>query len=156
MITTVAYTSLGSTVAIAMADGTVWADDAKLPPDTDLRRRLASWIAAGGTIAPFVPNDDPSPVPPPITRRQCAAQLFAEGTISGPEAVAMTATATPPRAIEAVLAAMPEPSQTFARIDFAAGTYERDNSTFAAVLSALMPTSIPSDVDAFFSAAAAR
>lgn len=103
-----------------------------------------------------LPGAAPSPVPTAITRRQCAAQLFADGTISGPEAVAMTATATPPLAIEAVLALMPEPSQTFVRIDFAAGSYERDNTSFAAVLAALMPTSTASDVDAFFRAAAAR
>lgn len=53
MISSVAFTSPGSAVAITMVDGTVWHDDAALPPDTALRRDLAEWTASGGAITPY-------------------------------------------------------------------------------------------------------
>ena len=59
MIQTVAYTSTGTSIVITMADGSVWRDDASLPPDTDLRRQLADWLAAGGEISAYI-----EPVPP--------------------------------------------------------------------------------------------
>lgn len=64
-ITSVAYTSTGTAVAIADDDGTTWHDDAGLPADTDLRRALADWIAQGGVIAPYAP--------PPVTRADLVA-----------------------------------------------------------------------------------
>jgi hypothetical protein len=156
MITTVTRTSLGSTVAITMADGTVWFDDADLPPDTDLRRQLASWIAAGGTIVPFVPIADVVPVPSSISRRQCAEQMYVEQMISVDEAVAMAGAGTPPAAIAAIIDALPEADRGIALIRFAAGTYERDNALLVSIVSALQPGATGTDVDAFFTAAAAR
>jgi len=60
MIAFARYTSAGTTVAITMQDGTEWHTDAALPPDTEIRRTLAEWVAEGGVIAPFVPV--PAPV----------------------------------------------------------------------------------------------
>jgi len=59
MIRSVSYVAQGSLVAIEMTDGVVWYDDAALPPDTEMRRRLAEWRAAGNTITPFT---EPSPI----------------------------------------------------------------------------------------------
>lgn len=58
MIQSVTYTGAGTLVSIVTRDGTVWLDDASLPPDTELRQALAGWIAAGGEIAP-APGADP-------------------------------------------------------------------------------------------------
>lgn len=105
-----------------------------------------------GPIGAFVVPAPPVPVA--ISRRQCAAEMFSRGLITGPEAVAMTTTATPPALVEAMLAALPEPEQTFARIDFGAANYLRENP----LLNALMIGTGASlaDIDAFFIAAAAR
>lgn len=54
MITNVAYTSIGTTVAITNDDGAIWHDDATRPADTALRVELAAFLAAGGVIAPYV------------------------------------------------------------------------------------------------------
>lgn len=96
----------------------------------------------------------PAPVPASITRRQCALEMLARDLIAGPEAVAMVATATPPALVEALITAMPEPDATLARVDFAAGTYERDTPLLTALMTAQGATS--ADIDAFFRAAAAR
>lgn len=61
MIASVRYTDASSAVAITMQDGAEWHTDAALPPDTEIRRALADWLAAGGKIAPFAP-----PLPDPI------------------------------------------------------------------------------------------
>ena len=58
MIETVRYTSSGSSIVITMTDGTVWHDDASLPPDTDIRRQLAEWLADGNVISPFASTLD--------------------------------------------------------------------------------------------------
>ena len=56
MITSVAYTqpTPSQAVAITMQDGTVWSTDASLPADTEVRRMLADWLAAGGKIAAYI------------------------------------------------------------------------------------------------------
>ncbi len=156
MIDTVAYTSLGSTVSVTMADGTVWSDDVSLPPDTEIRRQLSEWISDGGQIAPFAPVADPDPVPTSISRRQCAEELFVEGMISIDEAIGMAGAGTPPAAIAAIIDALPEAERGLARIRFAAGTYERSNALLVAIVSALQPGATGTAVDAFFRAAAAR
>lgn len=86
-----------------------------------------------------------------ITRRQCARALFAHGMITSAEAVAMAAWAEPPAMIEAIFAAMPEPDQTNARIDFAANTHARSNPILNSVMAASGST--PEQIDAFFIAA---
>lgn len=155
MISSVSYTSTETAISITLADGSVWHDDASLPADTALRRELAEWLATGGVIEPYVaPPAGIAPPPNTISRRQCAAELFAEGTISAEEAIAMTATATPPAAVEAVLATIPEPDQTFARLEFAAANYDRTNALVGAVMTALGKSD--EDRDAFFRASATR
>ena len=96
----------------------------------------------------------PDPVPPSITRRQCAAELFARDLITGPEAVAMAATAAPPALVETVFSALSEPSQTLARIDFAAASYERGNPLLTQIMTA--SGADEAALDAFFVAAAGR
>lgn len=110
-----------------------------------------AWRWDGGALICVTP---PAPIVDEISRRQCAAQLFAESIITGPEAIAMTATGTPPAVVEAVLAAIPEPDQTFARLEFAASTYDRTNALVGAVMTALGKDAEARD--AFFQAAAVR
>ena len=43
--------------------------------------------------------------------------MFARGLVTGPEAIGMSTTAAPPAMVEAMLSALNEPEQTFARID---------------------------------------
>lgn len=112
-------------------------------------RALAGEFGAiGNYIAP------PPIVPASISRRQCAAEMFSLGLISGTEAVAMTTTATPPAFVEAALSAMPDPDQTFARIDFGAATYMRSNPFLVSLMESTGATA--TDIDGFFIAAAAR
>lgn len=73
-------------------------------------------------------------VPESITRRQCALQLLAMGTITSQEALDMTKTASIPAAIAAIFDAQvtdgawtPE-QKILAEIDFAAIGYYRINS----------------------------
>lgn len=95
----------------------------------------------------------PTPVAPEsITRRQCARHLFAMRMITSSEAVAMSARAEPPAMIEAIFAAMAEPDQTNARIDFASELYERANPLLNGVMAAAGST--PTEIDGFFSTAA--
>lgn len=90
----------------------------------------------------------PKPVPPQITRRQCARQLYAIGMITGPEAVAMTRNGTPPAMVQTYLAALPEAARYVAEMDFAADTYLRNNPLLAALMAANDKTD--AEVDQFF------
>jgi hypothetical protein len=56
MIASVIYTNPAPSQAIliTMQDGTEWTTDASLPPDTEIRRMLAEWLADGGQIAAYV------------------------------------------------------------------------------------------------------
>jgi hypothetical protein len=94
------------------------------------------------------------PVPQTITRRQCARELFIREMITGPEMVAMTATATPPAMIETVFTAMPQVDQWVARADFAAATYERSNPLLVGIMTASGSTA--ADIDQFFIEAATQ
>ncbi len=87
-------------------------------------------------------------VPEKITRRQCSKQLFAMSMITSAEAVAMAAWAEPPTMIETVLASLPEPDQTNARIDFASDLYERINPLLTGIMTAAGSTS--EEIDTFF------
>lgn len=59
MIQSVAYTPYGDgSIAITMVDGTIWHDDASLPADTEIRRKLADWLLAGNQIEPFASSLD--------------------------------------------------------------------------------------------------
>lgn len=128
------------------------------PDDVEAHGRDLYARAVAGDFGPIGTYEPPAPPPPvvpaEISRRQCAAEMFARGLISGSEAVAMTTTATPPGLVEAMLAALPDPEQTFARIDFGAANYARENP----LLNALMigTGASQADIDTFFIAAAAR
>ena len=89
----------------------------------------ALWASASARpdIAPFVPEQEPDPVPedpraaiPPLTRRQVFIALHRLGLITATEALAAAATGTVPTALEPTFAALPEPEQTDARVTFAA------------------------------------
>ena len=54
-----------------------------------------------------------------LTRRQVIIGMVLEGLISQAEGIAMSTAKTPPAAVETMLAAMPEPQQTVARITLA-------------------------------------
>lgn len=94
------------------------------------------------------------PVPQVISRRQCAAEMFARSLISSSEAIAMSTTGTPPAMVETMLAALPEPEQTYARIDFGAPNYDRANPLLVALMSG---TGADTEaIDQFFRDAASR
>jgi hypothetical protein len=157
MIDTVAYTSLGSTVAITMTDGTVWTDDAKLPPDTDLRRRLASWVASGGTIAPAPTPVEP--VPASITDRQFALEARDRGFVTQAEAVAFVTVGTLPAALAAVVAALPSAAERDDAVIAIAGATAFDRThPLTLVIGEAVRGAVPLDVflDDFFRAAGAR
>jgi hypothetical protein len=93
--------------------------------------------------------EEPAPsVPQTITRRQCALQLRAMGTITLAEAKAMTKSAEVPAAVAQVFAGMTEEQRDLAEIDFAAGNYYRDNPLLA------MMGLTPEQLNQFFIAAA--
>ena len=56
MITSAIYTQPAPSedILITMQDGSEWSTDASLPADTEVRRYLADWLAAGGQIAAYV------------------------------------------------------------------------------------------------------
>lgn len=127
-------------------------DPVACPPD--LWQQALALVATSGE--PPLEPPPPPPAPPPIpkiTRRQCARALFAMNMITSAEAIAMSAWAEPPTEIERVFAAMPEPAQTNARIDFASELYERSNPLLVSVMEAAGST--PAEIDDFFRAAAA-
>lgn len=92
-------------------------------------------------------------VPESITRRQCAMMMFSQQMITGPEAIAMTQTGTPPASVQAYLDTLAEPERTFATMDFAAANYFRSNALLLALMTANNMTE--QQVDEFFIAAAA-
>lgn len=132
MITSVTYTSPETAVAITMDDGTVWQCDASLPADTDIRRQLAEWIAAGGVIAPYVAPMPPVPVS--VTAFQAKAALLNAGLLDKAQA--------------AVSAAAPIVQLAWAT----AQSYERSSPTVAALAAALGLSD--AQVDDLFRAAA--
>jgi hypothetical protein len=87
-------------------------------------------------------------IPASITRRQCALQLRAMGTITTAEAKAMTRSAEVPAAVAQVFAGMTTEQQDLAEIDFAAVNYYRDNPLLA------MMGLTEAELDQFFIAAA--
>ena len=101
---------------------------------------------------PPAPPSPPPPVPGAITRRQCARQLLVMSLISADEALAMAATATPPRAVAALISALPVADQVIAKIDFAADSYARGNPLITGLMRAATKTE--ADIDEFFRAAA--
>lgn len=122
--------------------------------------KVAVWGGSSWSLITAPPPNAPPPETPEeltprvINRRQCAAEMFSRALITGPEAVAMTATATPPAMVEAMIAALSEPAQTMARIDFAATSYERSNALLIALMTGTGADA--DDIDDFFRAAAAR
>lgn len=123
------------------------------PNDLEAYGRDLFFRSVAGEFGPIATyNAPPAPVPATISRRQCAAEMLRRGMITGGEAIAMTATATPPKMVETVFAAMPEPAQTMARIDFAAAAYERPNSLLVSLMEGTGATM--ADIDEFFRSAA--
>ncbi len=96
----------------------------------------------------------PTPVPPEITRRQCAIELHARSLITDQEAVAMVAAGTPPAIIASFIAQMPADQRLLAQINFATDRYERANALVGSLLAAQGATD--AEVDNFFRSAAAR
>ena len=94
----------------------------------------------------------PAPVPPSITRRQCAKQMLAMGLISGAEALDMTRSGTPPGMVMDMVGQMPVEEQVPAQIDFAADTYQRSNPLLTSMMQATGASE--TDIDNFFRAAA--
>ncbi len=131
------YTTTGTDVGITMQDGTVWTTDAELPADTEIRRALAEWIAAGGVIAPYAPPAAPIV---PITRRQLRLWLVRNGVTT--------------LQVETVIAAIqPDQAREEAWVEWQdASSYERTNPLVVQVGRALGLTD--AQMDAAFREAA--
>lgn len=156
MISSVYYTtSDGSAVAIVMADGAVWSDDASLPADTEIRRALADWIAAGGVIAPYEPPPPPPPVLADISDRQFFQALAspAYGIITMAEALAAVRTGVLPPALAAIVAAIDDEQDRFAAEMMLSGatTFQRHHPLVEAVAAAMSPPWTALQVNAFWS-----
>lgn len=117
-----------------------------LDPYSDV---LAQWEAK--RVEADTPYTGPPPVPPVITRRQCARQLFAMGLITGDEAVSMTQTGTPPAMVQQYIDTLPTNDRYLALMDFAADSYYRDNALLAQL--ATINNMSSDDLDQFFRAA---
>ncbi len=89
-----------------------------------------------------------------LTRRQVIIGMALEGLISHAEGVALAATGVAPPAVEAMLAAMPEPNQTAARITLASFTVAYRNDPMVALFQAAGGMT-DEQMDAFFTGYAA-
>lgn len=91
MILSVTYASPtpSQAVVITMQDGKEWTTDASLPPDTEIRRALADWLAAGNTIAPYVAPT--APVPASVSPLQARRALRQFGLLATVEAAVVAA-----------------------------------------------------------------
>ena len=106
----------------------------------------------------------PSPVPQEISRPQGAREMFMRSMIELPEMLAMSLVGTPPAMVEALLASLPEPQQSFARADFGRYTWRRDNVLLCTFMTqAILATTpgateeqISAAIDDFFRAAFAH
>lgn len=88
----------------------------------------------------FAPAPDPgagdSPPPASISDRQFAQQLAVLGTISEAEALAWAARGELPDALEAAIAALPEPDRFAARMLMSSATFYERSHPLVATLSA--------------------
>jgi len=89
---------VGTSVAVTDAAGIVWTTDLDLPPDTELRRALAEWLAAGNTPEPFVPAP---PALPPLSPRQFWLALDRLGITEAAVTAAVAAIPSPAARAEA-------------------------------------------------------
>lgn len=158
MIRSVGYTSATSaSVAITMDDGSIWYDDASLPADTEIRRRLAAWRAApGNVIAAYVAPDPPPP--PIITRRQFAAEARNRGIITQAEALSFVARGEIPAALQAAVDTLAAgPSHDDAMLSLAgAAEFHIDHPLTAMIGAAFAGAMPPAEfIAGFFRAAAA-
>lgn len=87
------------------------------------------WELRDGAWAPPLP-----PVPPAISRRQCAKRMAQMGIITPAEALAMTRYGEPPAFVAAMIAG--QPNADLILMDFAADTYERANPLLNQMMSA--------------------
>lgn len=130
----------------------------------------AQLIAAQETGKEIVPDRDGVPVladpPPPdiaavralmtLTRQQLLTGLMLDGLIAPSEALAAARDGEVPAAVETIMAAMPEPQQTAARIKFASFTVaHRTDAMVALFAAAATPPLSDTDVDDFFTRHAA-
>jgi hypothetical protein len=156
MISSVSYTAAApsTAVAITMSDGTVWHTDASLPRDTEIRRALADWLAAGGVIEPYVAPPAPPPVLGPISDRQFfqALALPPYEIITTAEALAAVKTGALPAALAAIVAAIPDATARFnAEMILSGATqFERAHPMVAAIAGAMSPPWGEADIDEFW------
>lgn len=125
----------------------------------------AALIAAQAAGKVIVPGTDGVPVladpPPPdlamlrgrmqLTRQQLISGMLIDGLITPAEAVAAATARTLPAAVEAVVAAMPEPQQSLARIKWADFTVaDRLDPMVALFAAAASPPLTETQIDDFF------
>lgn len=117
-------------VIVAGVDGVPQAVDPAPPSAADLRAQMV------------------------LTRRQVIIGMALEGLITHAEGVALAATGVAPPAVESMLAAMPEPNQTAARITLASFTVAYRNDPMVALFQAAGGMT-DEQMDAFFTGCAA-
>jgi hypothetical protein len=157
MIAFVSRSPIGSGVVVTLADGSVWFDDLDRPADTQLRRELAAWIAAGGEIA--TAPTPVEPVPASITDRQFALEARDRGFITQAEAVAFVTVGTLPSALASIVAALPSTAERDDAVIAIAGATQFDRThPLTLTIGEAMRGSVPLDafLDDFFRAAGAR
>lgn len=113
----------GTMIVATRADGSAIVIEA----DADPGLWAQALAGAFGPVAPYSAPPEPSPDEiaaaarsgMSLTRRQVIIGMVLEGLISQAEGIAMSTAKTPPAAVETMLAEMPEPQQTVARITLA-------------------------------------
>ncbi|MDX3805147.1 MAG: hypothetical protein QHC89_01835 [Bosea sp. (in: a-proteobacteria)] len=106
---------------VTMEGGEVFIVDTTLPPDEQVRRILADWLAAGGEIAPYVAPEAPIPN---ITQRQLRLWLVRNGY--------------PLATVETALDNLPEPGRSEALIEWdCASEFKPDHPTLLDVAAVL-------------------
>ncbi len=130
-------------------------NDVKYPPNWTALATAEDMAAIGmEAYEPPAAPPPPDPVPPSITRRQCAIEMRERGMITAREALDMTRNGTPPAMVAGLFAQMPGDAGIIAETDFAAATYMRNNPLLGQLMQANGATE--ADIDDFFRAAAAR
>lgn len=114
-----------------------------------------AWLAQGNTPRPAVlPPSPATTVPASISDRQFFQQLAVDGIITRAEALAAVKTGDVPAALAGIVDALPEADRFGAEMLLSGATvFERTHPLSIAIGKARGMT--PSDIDAFFRAAAA-